>query len=385
MEARGRSELRVLHVMEATIGGTRRHLVDVAREQRRLGATVDVIASAERVADFRRDLAELASEGVGVVELPMVREIRPGVDGRHLRAIERELVRRRPDVVHTHSSKAGVLGRLASLELGIGARVHTPHNFAFLFHAMFGRVKRKLFREIERGLAESTAAVIAVSESEKATIAASGVVPRERLRVVPNGIDLARWAEASPLSRVELGVSNGAGLIAVAGLLNVAKGQDLAIRALAEPALAGAELVLAGSGEERERWETLARDLGVAPRVKFLGWREDVPRIFAAADVVLLPSRWEAMPYAVLEAMAASKPVVATAVDGARELVLEGVTGRLVPCDDPAALAVGVKSVLALSPRERAAFGAAARARVGDRYSSRAMAQGLLDVYREVA
>ncbi|MBI5434499.1 MAG: glycosyltransferase family 4 protein [Planctomycetes bacterium] len=385
MNANGRAELRVLHVMEATIGGTRRHLIDVAREQRRLGLSVDVIASAERVAEFRRDLAQLANEGVRVVELPMVREIRPGIDLRHLRAIERELVARRPDVVHTHSSKAGVLGRLASLELSIGARVHTPHTFAFLFHAMFGATKRRLFRQIERGLADSTSAVIAVSESEGETIRASGVVPPERVRVVPNGIDIARWVDVPPISRAELGVPDRAPLLVVAGLLNVAKGQDVAIRALAERELASAHLVLAGNGEEGAEWERLARELGVAERTHFLGWRDDVPRIFAAADVVLLPSRWEAMPYAVLEAMAAEKPVVATAVDGARELVAEGVTGRLVALEDPRALALATAEVLALDPRSRALLGVAGRERVLRRYSSAAMARGLVAVYREVA
>lgn len=377
--------LRVMHVMEATIGGTRRHLVDVAREQTRLGVSVDVVASAERTADFRRDLAELEREGVRVVELPMVREIRPRADWRHLKALERELAARRPDVVHTHSSKAGVLGRLASLERSIGVRVHTPHTFAFLFHAMFGRVERTLFRQIERGLAQATAAVIAVSESEGETIRASGVVPPERVRVVPNGIDVVKWVDIAPAPRAALGVPDGAPLLVVAGLLNVAKGQDLALRALAEPCLAGAHLLLAGHGELRAAWEALARELGVAERAHFLGWREDVPRLFSAADVVLLPSRWEAMPYAVLEAMAAERPVVATAVDGAREVVQEGVTGRLVPCEDPRALARATADVLALEPRRRAELGVAGRASVLRRYTARGMAKRLIDVYREVA
>jgi glycosyltransferase involved in cell wall biosynthesis len=371
--------------MEATIGGTRRHLVDVAREQRRLGVAVDVIASAERVADFRNDLAALEREGVRVLELPMRREISPLLDFRHMRTLERELAARRPDVVHTHSSKAGVLGRLASLSVGIGARVHTPHTFAFLFHAMFSGPKRALFREIERGLSGATAAVIAVSESEGETIRASGVVPEGRVRVVPNGIDVGRWVDVPPLERAGLGVPERAPLLVVAGLLNVAKGQDVALRALAEPELATAHLLLAGHGDERPHWERLARELGVAERAHFLGWRDDVPRIFAAADVVLLPSRWEAMPYAVLEAMAAEKPVVATAVDGARELVGDGSVGRLVPVEDPAALARATAEVLALDPASRSRLGVAGRARVLRKHTARTMAARLLDVYGEVA
>jgi glycosyltransferase involved in cell wall biosynthesis len=377
--------VHVLHVIEATIGGTRRHVVDATRGLARRGVEVTLVASALRQPEFRDDLRELGADGVRVIELPMVRSISPGRDFSHLRELERVLRELRPDVVHTHSSKAGVLGRLASMSSGIGARVHTPHTFAFLFGAMFGGLQRALFREIERALAGATERVLAVSADEAATFAESGVVPRERIAVVANGIDPSAWIAASPFDWKTLGIPPAARVALVAGLLNVAKGQDLAIRSLAQPGLEQMHLVLAGHGEMREEWEALARELGVEGRVRFLGWRDDVPQLVAGADVVLLPSRWEGMPYIVLQAMAAARPVVATRVDGARVLVEDGRTGLLCDLESPESIAQAVRRVLSLGDTERRALGLAGRARVSDAFTIDSMVERLLAVYREVA
>jgi glycosyltransferase involved in cell wall biosynthesis len=125
--------MRVMHVMESTIGGTRRHLVDVSRALVQRGEAVHVVASALRAPDFREDLAALADEGCEVTEIPMVRSVRPLLDLRHAREIEARIRAWHPDVVHTHSSKAGALGRTAARRAGTPRIVHTPHTFAFLF------------------------------------------------------------------------------------------------------------------------------------------------------------------------------------------------------------------------------------------------------------
>jgi glycosyltransferase involved in cell wall biosynthesis len=376
--------MRVLHVIEATIGGTRRHIVDLTRGLARDGVDLTLVAAVEREPAFAGDLRALEREGVHTVELPMVRSIRPGRDLAHLRALERLIARERPDVVHTHSSKAGVLGRLASMSAGVGARVHTPHTFAFLFKDMFGAFQRGIFRSIETTLAGATERVIAVSSSEADTMRASGIVPAERIRVVPNGIDPAPWASAAPASRAGLGLPSGAPLALVAGLLNVAKGQDVAIRALAEPGLEELHLVVAGHGEMHAELEDLARELDVAARVHLLGWRSDVPALAAAADVVVVPSRWEGMPYVALEALAAGRPVVATAVDGAREVV-DDQTGALVPIEAPAELARALARVLALSSERRGAMGDTGRRRVNAGYTIDTMVAGMRAVYGEIA
>src|SRR5258708_13558749 len=244
--------MRVLHVMESTIGGTRRHLVDLAAGQKERGADVHLAVSSLRQASFERDLARLGSEGCGVLRIPMVREIAPGRDAVHLAAVSGHLENLRAEIVHTDSSKGGALGRLASIATGVGARVHTPHTFAFLFDAMFPAWKRELFRDVETALAGHTLRTIAVSSSEAATIGRSGVVDPARIRVVPNGPDPAPWIGAVPMRRAELGLEDRVPVAAVRGLLNVAKGQDLALELLAREGLERLHLVLAGEGEMRE-------------------------------------------------------------------------------------------------------------------------------------
>jgi len=376
--------MRVLHVIEATIGGTRRHVVDLTRGLAARGVEVSLVAAAVREPAFRRDLAALEAEGVRTFELPMTRAIRPHTDFAHLRWLERHLQREQPDIVHTHSSKAGVLGRLASMSAGIGRRVHTPHTFAFLFRAMFGPLKQGLFRALEAHLASATDLSIAVSAGEAETMRSSGVVPPDRIRIVPNGIDPAPWVRAEPADLSGLGVGPGATLCVVAGLLNPAKGQDLALRALAQPGAGDVHLLLAGHGESESALRALARELGVAERVSFLGWRDDVPRLFAAADFVCLPSRWEGMPYALLEALAAGRPVVATRVDGARELV-DTSCGALVALESAAELGAAFAQQVELGPLGRAALGAAGRLRLTAGYSRNAMVSGLLEAYAELA
>jgi glycosyltransferase involved in cell wall biosynthesis len=376
--------LRVLIVIEATIGGTRRHVVDLARGLARRGVEVWLASAQRRDPGYPADLVALAAQGVHCVDVPMVRSIRPARDLADLRALAELVERVQPDVVHTHSSKAGVLGRLAAASAGRPV-VHTPHTFAFLFRAEFSAWQRALFRALETHLSGGTAAVIAVSRSEAESIGRSGVVPRERVRVVPNGIDASRWVSAQPASRASLGVPDGVPLLAVLGLLHVAKGQDVALRALARTELGRAHLLLAGMGDEREELEELARSLGLSDRAHFLGWRDDAPALVAASDVVLLPSRWEGMPYIVLESMAAARPVVATRVDGAVELVDDGRTGALVAIEDDAELARAAGRLLALSPGARERMGSLARERVLGRFTIERMLDSLLAVYAEVA
>jgi len=374
--------LRVLHVMECTEGGTARHLTDAALGLLEVGVEVHVVASVERRPAFRETLARLEAGGVGVHELPMVREVAPLTDACQLRSLARLLRRVEPDVVHSHSSKAGVLGRGASLLSGVGRRVHTPHTFAFLFREMFGPLKRRAFFQLERGLAARTHRLVAVSESEARTFVESGVVAAERVRVVPNGIAPEPFLEASPADLAAVGLDPARPTAAVVGLLNAAKGQDIALRALAEPSVPRElQLLFAGDGELRGELEALARELGVAERVAFLGFRDDVPSLLAASDLLLLPSRWEGMPYIVLEALAAGLPVVTTPVDGALDLVRPGESGWRAAQSSPGAVATALAEALAAGPEVRRALGQRGRATVLERFTREAMVRGLVELY----
>lgn len=376
--------MRVLQVMEATIGGTRRHLVDLCRGLAEAGVEVHLCAAAERQASFRDELDRMAEAGVGVHELPMVRSITPGVDRRHYRELCALMRRLRPDIVHTHSSKAGVLGRLAAIRTRHRARVHTPHTFSFLFEAEFSAAKRRLFRTIETTLAKRTGATVAVGSGEARTFEAYGVVPKDRIRVVRNGIDPRPFESAVPTPRSGIGVPEGAPLALVAGLLHVAKGQDLALRTLVDPRLANVHLVLAGPGERRAELESMARELGVSERAHFLGHREDVPGLLATCDWLVLPSRWEGLPYIVLEAMAARRPVVATRVDGATELLEGNVGGTLCEVESVDSLAEGMVRMKDLGPAGRRRLGDEGRGRLEEGFTRDRMVEGTLAVYREV-
>lgn len=374
--------MRVLHVMEATVGGTRRHLLDAARGLAHEGVDVHVAVATGRDPGFAADLAALQAEGVGVERVEMVRAPHPR-DWRDYRALRRLLLRLRPDVVHTHSSKAGALGRQASLSVKVGARVHTPHTFAFLFEELFGIWKRRLYRAVETRLARRTERLIAVGPSEAETFRASGVVPPERIRVVPNGIDRARFEGVQPADLAQLGLDPARPTAAVIGLLYAGKGQDLALEALARPGCEALQLLLVGPGG-RAPLEGLARRLGIGSRVRFAGPRDDVPALLAAIDLLLLPSRWEGMPYVVMEAMASGVPVVATPVDGARDLVDHGRTGWVVPSISAEDLHGGLTAFLALDGAGRAAMGRAGYQRLGAEHTVEHMVRGLLEVYAEV-
>ncbi|MGD2018696.1 MAG: glycosyltransferase family 4 protein, partial [Planctomycetota bacterium] len=223
---------------------------------------------------------------------------------------------------------------------------------------------------------------VAVSESEAETIASSGVVDPARLRTVPNGIDPARVEGAAPADLAALGLDPGLPVAAVVGLLYSAKGQDLALEALAEEGLEGLQLLFVGPGD-REPLVALAERLGVARRVAFTGPRDDVPSLLAAADMLLLPSRWEGMPYVVLEAMAASRAVVATPVDGARDLVEDDVTGFLAASISAPALAAALRRAVLAGASRRGTLGAAGRARLEGAFDVDTMAARLDAVYRE--
>ena len=315
--------MRILHAMECTIGGTRRHLVDLALGQKALGHAVHVVAAALRDPGMAGDLERLMAAGVEVSRLDMVRSIAPAKDWAHGRALAGILKGWQPEIVHSHSSKAGVLARRASLRTGVGQRVHTPHTMAFLFADLFSPVKRALFRRIEAGLAQKTARIVAVSPSEAHTLVSSGVVAKGQVRVVCNGIDAAPFETAQPLDLREFGLDPERPTLALVGLVYAAKGQDLCMEALDDSELEDWQLLCVGPGEIAGGQELAAR-IGIADRVVFAGPRDDVPRILNSVDGLVLPSRWEGMPYVVLEAMAAGLPVVSHPVDGARDAVVDG-------------------------------------------------------------
>lgn len=380
---------RVLLAMECTIGGTRRHLAQLAHGLRKDRFEVTVVASAERDATFRDDLRAMAKAGCRVEEIPMVRSIDRRRDLEHLKALRKLIRELKPDIVHTHSSKAGALGRTASSMEGIGRRVHTPHTFAFAFAGGFSMGKRALFYGIERALGRMTDRLICVSASEAEQAQRLRIVSQSRIRVIPNGVDPEpfRKSPSRAEARRSLGWSGKRPIALLVALWNPAKGQLEACEAWARiPEERRPLLVLAGAvsdeaygAEVRSAIDRLKLTDSILP----LGHRSDIPLLLAAADFVIVPSRWEGMPYSVLEAMAAGRAVLATATNGSRDAVVDGSTGILVSVGDVDSLAAHAQR-LAGDPAECKRLGDAGRARALSEFTIDTMLERTMALYDEV-
>ena len=295
------------------------------------------------------DEAAAAIPGLRREPVPeLVRPLAPALDARALRRLVDVMRRFSPQVVHTHSSKAGVLGRAAARITRTPVVVHSIHGFGFT-PLQSGPV-RALYVIAERVMSRWTDHFIAVSESNLREGAALGVVPPERASVIRSGIELehVRRAAGGGEVRRRLGLPPAAPLVVQIGNFKPQKAPLDFVRAAAAVAreVPEAWFVMVGDGALRPAAEELASDLGVAGRMVFCGWWDDVPGLLAASRVSVLTSRHEGLPRAAVESLAAGVPVVATAVDGTPEVVRDGCNGFLVAAGDVAGIARRVRALL---------------------------------------
>lgn len=296
------------------IGGAQVHVRDLAVAMRNAGVQVTVLGGGTG------ELAEqLGRAGITFRQVHNLgREIHPVRDALAVREIVRILRELAPDLLALHSSKAGILGRLAAVRAGVPA-VFTAHGWAFT-----GGVpgfKKRMFRAVERAAGLLATAVINVSAYDRDLARSAGLVPDDRLHVVRNGVpDVDTSLRASPRS-------DPPRLIMVARLAPPKDPLRL-LRVLATIE-APWTLDLVGEGELRAELERFITDRGLSERVRLLGARDDVPELLARAQGFVLTSRWEGLPLTILEAMRAGLPVVAADVGGVGEAVAHGVTGFL--------------------------------------------------------
>jgi glycosyltransferase involved in cell wall biosynthesis len=307
------------------------------------------------------DLA--AAKGVRCDVMPSLgREIHPVSDLRALVALFRLMRRVRPLVVHTHAAKAGLLGRLAARLAGVPVVVHTYHGH--VLRGYFGPAKTAVFRWLERQMGRLSDALIAVSPGVKADLVALGVARAPDIRVVPLGLELEDLTGELPRGGLRPPhVPTAAPLVGIVGRLVPIKDVPtfLHAAALVTKATPGVRFAIVGDGQERALLQGLCAQLGLAEVVSFCGWRRDMRLVYGDLDVVVNSSRNEGTPVALIEALAAGKPVVATRVGGTPDLLNEGAFGRLVPPADPEALADAVMETLRdpLAARKRAQAGQA--------------------------
>lgn len=367
--------ITVLHVLEATEGGTRRHLRDLVGALEPLGFRCALAVSCRRDPAFRGDVAFYLSRGLTVAELPMRRGLAPIADVAALLRLIGCVRRVRPSVIHAHSAKGGLLARAAGAVCRVPV-VYTPHVFPFLM-ACDPRMRR-VYRLVERGLRCMTAAVIAVSEEERREAAALGYAA-SRIYLIPNGVDGKVPGEVTVRKDGELRVG-------FFGRLTAQKGPSVLLEAVADVVahLPQVRFVFYGDGTEADTLRARAEVLKLNDAVRFLGSvaQGEVVAHMRQTDVIGIPSRWEGCPYVVLEAFQAGVPVVAAAVGGVPDLIRDGVTGVLVEPDNPEALCDALLSLLR-DPQKRRRIAEQARNELA-RYRLDAMAAAVADVYRRV-
>lgn len=341
------------------------------------------------VASDEADLTQFARDrGVRLEVLPrMGREIHPWNDLVVVLQLVRLLRRERPLIVHTHTAKAGTVGRLAAVIAGVPVRVHTFHGH--VLRGYFGPLKTRLFIAIERFLARFSTVIVAISESQADELAGEfRICSHEKMRVIPLGLELDRLASTPEDVRTEFRSELGAGdrvVVSCVGRLVPIKNHDLLLDAFAKVIAGGASalLVIVGGGSEEQRLRAKVSDLGIAGHVRFLGWRSDLVRIYAGSDIVALSSDNEGTPVAVIEAMAAGRAVIATDVGGVRDVLEGGRLGSLVPRGDADAFARELAALVSDGDRRRA-FAATGANAVVQRFGKARLLRDIETLYDEL-
>ena len=371
--------MRILHaIARLNVGGAALQVLELAAGQRRRGH--DVLVLHGRIPEGEESMLYLADElGVPARYVPELRrELSPRRDLAAVRAIRRVIRSERPDVLHTHAAKAGATGRLAALLAG-GARpairVHTFHGH--VLRGYFGSRRERAFTLVERALARTSSALVAVSPEVRDDLVALGVAPAERFEVIRYGFEFPE-----PGNDVE---RLGGFVVGYVGRLTAIKRPLDLVRALRGAVDLGADatLVVVGDGEDREAAERLAADLGVAERCRFVGYQQDMTRWYGGFDVFCLASANEGTPVAAIEALAAGVPVVATRVGGTPAVVDDGETGFLVDPGDVDALADRL-ALLARDGELRARLGRLGAERIRARYGVERMVDEVERLYERL-
>ena len=288
-------------------------------------------------------------------------------------------------IVHTHTTKAGLLGRVAARLARVPVVVHTPHGHAF--HGYLNRVASEALRRVEAALASWTDAIVCLTEAERSDHLRLGVGRPQQFEVVHSGVDLGRFRSPPPdpeAKRRELGLPAAARVVGCVARLAPVKGVQYLLEAVPRIRASVPEVVVVfvGDGELRPQLERRAQELGVDGVVRFLGLRRDVHEIVPLFEVAVQPSLNEGMGKAAVEAMAAGKPVVASAVSGLQDVVRPGRNGVLVPPGDPDALSRAVVDLLRDADRARRLGEAACRD--ADSYGVEAMVARLEALYERL-
>jgi glycosyltransferase involved in cell wall biosynthesis len=383
--------IRVLRIIaRMNVGGPAHHVSILGGRLDRRGYETLLVAGRVGTGEgSAQDLARRRGARLETLE-HLTPEIRPIADVRALLSLLAVVRSFRPDIVHTHTAKAGFLGRLAAV-LAMRPRpkvIHTYHGH--VLEGYFGRTKTEFYKALERAAARMSDVLIGVSQSTVDDLVRLGVAPAARFRVVPLGLELEAFLEleaapdlAAPLRR-DCGARAGDVVAVLVGRLVPIKRVDVALEAVAASRAAGAplRLIIVGDGELRQQLEARAERLGLGPYVHFTGFREDMAQVVAAADIALMTSDNEGTPVALIEAAAGARPAVATDVGGVATVVPDG-AGRRCPRGDAAGLGLALAE-LAGDAELRQSCGRAARAHVAPRFGAERLVGDVDALYRSL-
>lgn len=379
------ARVKLCLICEATAGGVRKHMRELVRTFARpeAGYEIHALLGDRGEPGFARDLEEWKALGVTSELLPSLRrEIGFGHDRLAYYELKDRLRALRPQIVHTHSSKGGFLGRLAAHAAGTPLIVHTPHVFAFQWAA---GLKQSFYLGLERFAARRCHAIVCVGEGQRAEALRLKLAPESKLVLIPNGVAVpaAPSAEARAALRAELHLPAGAPVAGMIARLAPQKGVKDFLEAAARVVKrrADAVFVLAGGGPLEKETRTRAAALGLdRERLRILGHVEDAERLYPAFDVLALSSLYEGLPYVLLEAMAQGVPVVATDVQGSRDVIEHGASGLLARSGDAEDLAEKIAGLLG-DADARARLREGALKRVRERFSFEQFVEGHRKLY----
>jgi glycosyltransferase involved in cell wall biosynthesis len=367
------NRLRILHVTATTTGGVGLLILSLVKHLDRRAFKLSVAFGRGYLLDRSFDEA-----GVTVYTLSTSRRVGLLAVIRGTLEVYRILSRGRYDIVQSHTSVGGVIGRLAGWAARTPVVLWTVHGLGA--HPGHPAWKRLLLRSVESVLDWFTNHYVAVSNDLRDAGVRAGIYPADKVSVIPNGLQLDHVPSSMDRAakRRALGIPEGCPVIGTVTRLEPQKANDVFLQAVAGVTRHMPDLVtlIAGDGPQRADLEGMAASLGLTERVRFLGWRTDAVELLGILDIFCMSSRWEGCPMVLLEAMAMRCPIVATDIGGVREIVINEETGLLVALDDPEALANAVLHLLG-DDAKRERFGEAGRRRVKERFS----AEGMLDAY----
>jgi len=345
-----RRKIKILRIItKLSIGGSSIHsILLTAHMDRGLFDSILIRGEQEKNGGDLGDLIKEKKLKPQVIS-ELVREISLTKDIVAFWKLYRLIRKKKPDIVHTHSSKAGILARLAAKIGGVPIILHTFHGH--VFHGYFGTLKSKIFLIIEQLLARISTRIIAVSPQQKKELVNLGISSSDKITHIYLGLELTPFLSAKKEKgklRSELNINNSSHLVGIVGRLAPVKGHTYFLRACKKVLdfLPRTKFIIVGGGPLKKDMEELANQLNIKESVYFLGFRRDLAKIYSDLDLVVLSSLNEGTPVSVIEAMTVGKPVIATKVGGVVDIMDDGVNGMIVPPKNENALASAIVHLL---------------------------------------